>query len=233
MDTIDRSHSNLPAQFSAPLAPLPTLTPAFPVDQAALPALQISPKVIIRGLSRHWWRILLLWLVVSAPAVFSIYHSIQPTFEASSLLRIEPALARSFFGIIKGSVADGRSVTYLQTQANLITSTRVLKPVVADPLVVNLPMIKTAENAVDDLRKKLKVDIHDDTSLIRVALELGDANEAITIVNAVVGCYMKYNAEYSRGANKELTESLNKQLTKLQLQIEAKKVGVEGIAQKE
>jgi succinoglycan biosynthesis transport protein ExoP len=231
MDTIDRSHSNLPAQFSAPLAPLPTLTPAFPVDQAALPALQVSPKVIIRGLSRHWWRILLLGIVASAPLMTLIYYSIQPTYEASSLLRIEPA-SPELFGTIKGSIADGRSLTYLQTQANLITSTHVLKRAVTDPLVVNLPMIKHSEDPVHDLRRKLMVDIHDDTSLLRVALELGDPNEAITIVNAVVDSYMKYNAEYSRGANKELTESLTKQLGKLQNQIEVKKAALKELLRK-
>ena len=47
--------------------------------------------MILRGLSRHWWRILGLWLVMSAPIVFLIYLFIQPTYEASSLLRIEPA----------------------------------------------------------------------------------------------------------------------------------------------
>ena len=35
------------------------------------------------------------------------------------------------------------------------------------------------------------VEIHDDTSLIRVALELANPEEAITIVNAVVSSYME------------------------------------------
>ena len=34
--------------------------------------LQINPQVILRGLGRHWWRILLLWLVVSTPLAYLI-----------------------------------------------------------------------------------------------------------------------------------------------------------------
>ena len=96
MDTIDRSNTNLPARFPVALSPLRDLTPGLPSDQAATPALQINPRVILRGLTRHWWRILGLWLVVSAPIAFLIYMFIEPTYEASSLLRIEPAMPEIF-----------------------------------------------------------------------------------------------------------------------------------------
>ena len=63
MDTIDRSHSNLPAQFSTQLSPLPPQTPALSFEQTGAPSINIGPKVIVRGLTRHWMLILLLWAV--------------------------------------------------------------------------------------------------------------------------------------------------------------------------
>ena len=69
MDTIDRSNMNLPAPVPTNLSLHRDLTPALPVDQAGTPGLQINPRVILRGLTRHWWRILALWLVVWAPIV--------------------------------------------------------------------------------------------------------------------------------------------------------------------
>ena len=107
-----------------------------------------------------------------------------------------------------------------------------LKQAVANPLVVNLPMIKGSEDPVTDLRRKLMVEIHDDTSLIRIALELGDPNEAITIVDAVVDSYMTYNREYSRGANKDLTETLKKELETLQQLLDSKKAMLKEVMRK-
>ena len=100
MDTIDRSNSNLPAQFSTRLAPVPPLTPALPFEpQAGAPAVNFGPKVIMRGLTRHWKWIFFLWLVLSAPAIAVIYYNVKPTYEASSLVEIEP-LENDIFGPI-------------------------------------------------------------------------------------------------------------------------------------
>ena len=63
-------------------------------------------------ISRHWWRILGLWLVVSAPIAFLIYLFIQPTYEASSLLRIEPAVP-DILSPLNRSPAENQSSTYL------------------------------------------------------------------------------------------------------------------------
>ena len=40
---------------------------------APAPSMSIDPRSLLRGLARNWWRILLIWLVVSAPLVFVIY----------------------------------------------------------------------------------------------------------------------------------------------------------------
>jgi len=229
MDTIDRSNSNLPAQFSAPLPHLAATTLAFPAEAAGPPSLQLNPKQLLRGLSHHWWKILLVCLVVSPPLMTGIWFSIQPTYEAYSLLRIEPA-APELFGPLKGG--EGRSVSYLQTQANLITTNRILETVVADPLVVNIPLIKKSEDPKTDLRRRLAVDILDDANLIRVALESTEPVDAATIVNAVVQSYLTENTRYNRGGNKELRESLSKQQEKLQDEIKTNKEKLKELVKK-
>jgi capsular polysaccharide biosynthesis protein len=221
MDTIDRSKPNLPAQFSAPLPSVPVLAPASPTDLASPPTLQVNPKVLLRGLGRHWWRIFLLCLVVSAPLMTLIWFYIQPTYEASSLLRIDPA-EPEVYGAIKSGTGDGRSVSYLQTQATLIKSKRVLEPAIASSLVVTLPLIKQSSDPMTDLQRKLSVGIIDEANLIRVALELPDPSQAATIVNAVVQSYLEDAKEYNRGANKDLREVLDRQLDALRKEISAK-----------
>ena len=72
----------------------------------------------------------------------------------------------------------------------MFTSDKVLEPVVTNALVVNLPMIKKSEDPKSDLRMKLRVGIVENTNLIRVAMELPNGEEAITIVQAVIDSYI-------------------------------------------
>ena len=69
----------------------------------------------------------------------------------------------------------------------------------------------------------MDVDIIEDTNLIRVSLELPDSDEAVTIVQAVVQSYMAQNLDYSRSANRDLTDNYNHQLVKLGTEINEKK----------
>lgn len=90
MDTMDRPDSNVPARFPADSFRAPAPIYASPTEPASAAAIQITPQVLIRGLSRHWWRILLLWVVVSTPLAYLIYSLIQPTYEAFSVLQVQP-----------------------------------------------------------------------------------------------------------------------------------------------
>jgi polysaccharide biosynthesis transport protein len=231
MDTIDRSNTNLPARYSTPSFPVRDLPAGLPSELAATPGLQINSKVILRVLGRHWWRILALWLVVSAPIAFLLYMAVQPTYEAASLLRIEPAVP-DMLSPLNRNLGEPQSPTYLKTQVGLITSAKVLTAAIADPLVVNLATIKKSLDPKTDLLEKLKVLIVPDTNLIRIALELPNPEEAVTIVQAVVQSYLTQNTDYSRGANRDLTESLRQQLLKIGNEIELKRTALKELYKK-
>ena len=113
MDTIDRTNTNLPARYPPSSVPTPgSSTRTSRLSRQQLPRSQINPRVILRVLGRHWWRILALWLVVSAPIVFLIYMVIQPTYEAVSLLRIEPAVPE-ILGPLNKAVVQAKPRTQL------------------------------------------------------------------------------------------------------------------------
>ena len=226
MDTIDQSDSKLPAPFSAAPPLLRSLAPTFSSDLATAPqpSSQINFETILRGLTRHCWHILLLWLVVTAPIVGSILYFMKPTFEAFSLLQIEPTKPDLFGQQQHGGLADYRGVEpYLNTQAALITSDRVLKSAVTRRAVVNLPWIKESEDPTTDLRAEMAVEIVPDAFLIRVALELPDGQEAAAIVNSVVDTYMEVNVKYKQDNNAGQRSTLEEQLKKLASEIKAKK----------
>jgi hypothetical protein len=92
MDTLDRPDVNLPARLQPGSSRLPAqIHVASRELAAAAPPSPVNTRLLWRGLMRHWWHILLLWLVVSIPGVYLVYSLIEPTYDASSTLRIEPS----------------------------------------------------------------------------------------------------------------------------------------------
>ena len=90
MDTTDRLNPKLPARLSASSVRQPVQLSVAPREsEVASSRSPINSRQLLRGLVRNWWRILLLWLVVSSPLVYLIYRLVEPTYQAYSLLRIE------------------------------------------------------------------------------------------------------------------------------------------------
>ncbi len=124
---------------------------------------------MLRRVAGRWWQLLLLWLVVSAPIAFLIYLYVRPTYMATSILRIEPA-QQDVFGPIIRDDGEFKGEKFLKTQVSMITTDKVLNPAIADQSVVGLASIRNSDDPKSDLRKKLIVEIIEDTNLIRVAL---------------------------------------------------------------
>src|SRR4051794_30574219 len=201
MDTIDRPDSNVPARFPTDSSRLPAPIPMIAHDLAiaSTPPSKVSPQVILRGLSRHWWRILLISMVVYAPLAYGIWAIVEPTFEAVSVLRIEPVTPELFGpgGLGRGAGDQKDVMPYLLTQIEIIKSDTVLQDAITNPTVLHLERIKRSEDPLTDCQDDLAVNIvASNTYLIRVALESRVASEAAAIVNAVVDAYLKQHSEY-------------------------------------
>jgi succinoglycan biosynthesis transport protein ExoP len=220
MDTIDNSRANLPAQLSAPLSLKPLSVPPRSVELATASMPQVNSQVLLRGLTRHWWRILLFWLFVSVPVIYLVFVNIEPTYEAFSTIRIEPTQPE-LFSPAHNSYVEARAVRpYLETQVNVMESDKVLEQAVGNPQVVNLSVIRQSDDPKADLRRKMSVVIVDNAYLIRVGLELPDPQQAATIVNTVVEAYMVQNTIFNRSVNKNLQETLKAQLVTLKDKLE-------------
>jgi hypothetical protein len=180
-----------------------------------------SAPSILRRLIRRGLQILALWLLLFAAMVYLIYRYVPQTYEAFSLLKVEPDAPR-LYGRLDSDFGDHRGIgPYLETQVQLMTSGRVLKEVVNNPYIRSIPLIQDSKDPEADLRKKIAVEIVDEAFLIRVALELPDADEAAKIVNAVVDSYLEYTKDYKRSENEILIKSLVQQLKILDTDIES------------
>jgi uncharacterized protein involved in exopolysaccharide biosynthesis len=178
-------------------------------------------------ITRRWRRILFVWLVVSVPVLCLIYNFVEPTFEAFSILRIEP-VQRSLYETNKQE--ESRNVIpYLQTQVSLITCDRVLGDAMRSYEIIDLPVIKSFDDPKNNLRKAMLVEIVKDTYLIRIALGLSDGNQAASIVNSVVTSYLAYNSEFKRSGNSALRASLVAQSDRLQNEVKERQDELRGI----
>jgi uncharacterized protein involved in exopolysaccharide biosynthesis len=223
MNTIDGSQSSVPAGSSSRPHQEAETDPLFSrVDLSGTKAGKNSPG-LLRRLLGHWWQILVLWLVLSVPVMYAIKLIVEPTFEAYSLLRMEPTKT-DIFAPLAEQKADTKTIdSFLQTQVKLLTSDRVLNAAIADSAVINLAVIKKWDDPKTKLREDLSVQIMQDAYLIRVALELPDADQAATIVNSVVNHYLEYNTDYNRARNSTLSKDLKDQLEKLKTEINTKR----------
>jgi polysaccharide biosynthesis transport protein len=231
MDTTDRSDSNLPVQFPAVLPPAVVSSLPLQRELALSSGPEINSRVILRGLTRHAWRILLIWLAISAPVIYLIWTFVPPTYEAFSLLHFESAHPFLYDPSAEHLVDLRGMERYLQTQVNLILSDQVLSQAVADSSVSKLSMIKRSEDSKADLRKKLTVEIVQDADLIRISLESANAEEAAAIVKAVVNSYMGQNQVLTQSANANLKKSLQNEYTKLTEQINEAKGRLRALTQ--
>src|SRR5262245_60099551 len=223
MDTLDRPDANLPARMSASSSHLPAQVPAAHRELAvATTPSTVNSHLLLRGLARNWWRILLLWVIVSTPLVFLIYYFVEPTYKASSKLRVEPGKPELFGTGAMGSDERGFQ-PYLQTQRSLILTDRVLDAAVADPRVVNCPMIRSSTDPKGDLREKLVVENTRGTYLIEISLESTDPKEAADIVTAVVDAFQKQHKEYGHSDNTVLIGNYQKWINQLEDEIKKKK----------
>ena len=70
MDTTDYSDPDRRTQASGPTSPDPRSAPVS--DTGSAP--DAVGASLLHGLACHSWRILLLWLLVTTPLVYMIYH---------------------------------------------------------------------------------------------------------------------------------------------------------------
>jgi succinoglycan biosynthesis transport protein ExoP len=154
----------------------------------------LNIRVIRRGIKRYWLQYFILWILAATAMSFVVYKKLRPTFEASSLLQVD-LMSRDPFG--EPGRAYGSDDILLETQVQLVTSTKVLRAAVSDKSVADLPLIQLFPDPAELLRGLLVVKVQPRSYLIRVSLTWSSSEEAAALVNAVVNAYL--NADADRG----------------------------------
>ena len=176
-------------------------------------------KVVVRGIARYRWLVLLSWSVGTAGAVALINARVRPLYEASSLLRVDPRY-QDLFGVRSPSSDWLRP--YLETQIYLFTSADVLSMATADARAAALPRIRRAKDPLVELRRALEIEVVQGTYLIKVSAKSLSPTDSAAIVNAAVDAFLKAEAEWSDGTTRAQLKNLESYLQELKAQSDEK-----------
>lgn len=241
MDTTDRPNLPLPARLPVSVpATVPTIAREF--DAAPAPS-SIDARQLLRGLLRNWWRIMLIWGVISAPLVYLVYKLVQPTYLAESKILVENNQPELFTApAITNEPGGNLAPPYLQTEVTTILNGSVIgkalalqsnilerKVAASDPgraaktTIGSLPMLREWADPRAELADRLEVKVITRTHWISVALESTEPEQATEIVNAIVGAYKKQNEEHGQAVNKTLVASLEEYQKELDKKIQERK----------
>ncbi len=210
MDSMDTPNANLPARLPDASSRLPAQIIMAPrelaVASSASPS-SLNSRMLLRGLARNWWLILLIWLVLAAPLTCLIYRFVEPTYQAFGMIKVE-SNQPDLFGLMNPFGNDSQA--YLLTEIESIRSNPVLDR--ALQTIADYPMVKNSKDPKSDLRGKLILQVLPNTHWIKIAIESTAPNEARDIVNAVIKSYDDTVMDETLG-----TPSANKKTTKKKL----------------
>jgi len=183
---------------------------------------------LIIGILRRWYIVLLVFFVMCSIGIPIIWFSIKPYYAVTGTIRVAPILANILTGeATRGEISNYQS--FMNTQAEMVTSGQVIQRVADDLADRNLPFFenkatglltnakqilkntKTKPEPADILKGAVSggvieavADNH--TELIRITMKSANPQEAEQIVNAFIRAYMAIESSRSiQGEDKKLT----------------------------
>jgi len=196
----------------------------MPETESAAVAVPLSHYLWI--FRRNWWKILLfVACAVAATAVISM--RLTPVFESTVTIDIDRQMPSGIIGQESTRSLTNDSDQFLATQAKLIQSDSVLRPV-AQQLKLNPdPEAQDAQNpkspSADDapvLLRNLKVTRPPNTYLLLISYRSPDPRLAADVANATARSYLEhtYNIRFKSSAS--LSAFMEKQLEELKAKME-------------
>jgi capsular exopolysaccharide synthesis family protein len=214
MNTIEKHHQNqLPQNLTYIEAPV-----AATYDT--------SPSLILPVI-RRWYIVLFTALLICAIGLPTVWLAIKPQYAATAAIRISPIIPSILFSDKESDGVIPMYNNFVHTQADLITSDKVLQRVADDLADKNLTSLEKMSNPIDAINQKITQQAQPDivaqlrgaitqkiitiqpernSELIKISMESPNLKEAVQIVNSFVNAYMAIVAsEETKGGDVKLT----------------------------
>ena len=158
---------------------------------------------IFRAILRHAWLVILFGIVGVGGAYLFLQH-VQPLYRSSAKIYIEPSTPK----VLTDSLGVSQRSSYLYTQCEKIKSTSVLNLAMEMPGMTELRSFRGVPSPVLVLHEVLSAEVGRRDDIITVSIDSPYAEDAATIVNAVVDAYQKYQTSEKRTANSNVLDTL-------------------------
>lgn len=146
---------------------------------------------------KFWWIPVLAWLVLAVPASLYVWQSVKPGFVAVGAIRVTPVVS----DVMKGdTTAMPLYSEFLRTQAELMTSSRVLVRAAEDPRLKNYDWFRTQPDQLAYLERMVNVSTGNNSQLITISVTHPDAQAATDMVNSVMDAYTRVVSEDEENA---------------------------------
>jgi len=216
----------------------PEIPPEMPSESGSESALNV-----IRAVLRRWYIALLVFLVMCGVGVPAIWLFIKPVYSVTGAIRVDPILPNLLTGEMEDFGGRTGYESYLNTQAELVRSSRVIERVADDLKDNDLAFFKNYAEYAPGLLKKLEkrlravqkkpepasilkealldgvitIEPGRRSHLIHITMKSKDPGEARQIVDAFIRHYMAVEVSSStkeEGDKLSLLESERNVLTK-------------------
>lgn len=188
---------------------------------------------LISSMLRYKWTIIIIFILVSAPAVALVWTQIIPKYRARAELRIRPSIPRLVFRTDENGAIPFYD-SFVNTQVSIIRSPTVLNHVLEHPDVNDTQWLNNPRQSLiqrlrgdtlpplERLRDALSVRPRRRTEIIDIDFIDPNPSDAKVIVNTVLDQYQKYISIKSDEDDQKLTRQLTEEYNSLKQEIQGK-----------
>lgn len=185
-----------------------------------------SAPSLVAPILRRWRIVLLVFLLVCVIGVPSVWLLIEPVYQTTAAIRVKPVLPSLMFVDRESRNVMPMYNNFMNTQADLIKSDKVLQRVADDLHDKNLAFFQRPDGPVAMLKSKLsarqavdpvfalrqaiiggvlKVSPERNSELIKISMISANSKEATQVVNSFVQAYMAVvRSDEAQGGDRQL-----------------------------
>lgn len=170
-----------------------------------------SRQLVLNAL-RRWWKLVIpigaLLAVAAVAVVLLLFH---PVYRATAWLRIA---SRPPYVVFQESENEQETARYIATQMQLVRSPMVLMPVVGEPEVAAIALVRRERDPVSWLADHLEMERIGNSELFRLSFKCTDPAAAVTLVNAVTSTYLAFRTKSDNETRNRIVRSLEEENSK-------------------
>jgi succinoglycan biosynthesis transport protein ExoP len=194
--------------------------------------LQAAPSIghIVKSMLRFKWTFIIVFILVSIPAVLFIWTQIVPKYRAKGEVHVRPIIPRLVFNTEDNGMIPLYN-SYVNTQVSYIRGTEVLQRALDQKEVQATQWYNNPSKALmrkirgnqtpplERLRDELSALPRRGTEIIDVSFTAEKSEDARVIVDTVLEQYLKYTRELKNDSQDELYQQLEQQYRTLEVEI--------------